>query len=192
MVCIVLTILIMVISQATLCSNTMYFQTNKKAISHSKQKQSAQGFGVILQFYLVSRQVIPIAHDHRRQTSRCSGCRCTHCFFSLVVLNKSRILINKSQILILHPLFSGSFGANAHDFSHNLNEVLIILDDIQVLILFKICHIWTLCWPYRKDGGDEEGQLTCQKIFSINSFWLYQSCKEANRQKFSNDGSSNQ
>ena len=140
MVCIVLTILIMVISQATLCSNTMYFQTNKKAISYSKQKQSAQGFGVILQFYLVSRQVIPIAHD----------------------------------------------------FSHNLNEVLIILDDIQVLILFKICHIWTLCWPYRKDGGDEEGQLTCQKIFSINSFWLYQSCKEANRQKFSNDGSSNQ
>ena len=98
-------------------------------------------FGVILQFYLVSRQVIPIAHDS----------------------------------------------------SHNLNEVLIILDDIQGLILFKICHIWTLCWPYRKDGGDEEGQLTCQKIFSINSFWLYQSCKEANlRQKFSNDGSSNQ
>ena len=148
MVCIVLTILSMVISQATLCSNTMYFQTNKKAhifnfvqaISYSKQKHSTQGFGIILHFYLVSRQVIPIAHD----------------------------------------------------FSHNLNEVLIILDDIQDLILLKICHIWTLCWPYRKDGGDEEGQLTCQKIFSINSFWLYQSCKEANRQKFSNDGSTNQ
>ena len=40
---------------------------------------------------------------------------------SLVVLNKSRILVsksrillNKSRILILHPHFSGPFGANAY------------------------------------------------------------------------------
>ena len=31
---------------------------------------------------------------------------------SLVLLNKSRILLNKSRILILHPHFSGPFGAN--------------------------------------------------------------------------------
>ena len=55
---------------------------------------------------------------HRRQTSGCSGCRCTRCFFSLVVLNKSRILINKSQILNLHPLFSGPFGANGNMRRH--------------------------------------------------------------------------
>ena len=35
-------------------------------------------------------------------------------FFGLVVLNKSRILLNKSQILILHPHFSGPFGANVN------------------------------------------------------------------------------
>ena len=42
-------------------------------------------------------------------------------FFGLVVLNKSRILLsksqillNKSRILILHPHFSGPFGANVY------------------------------------------------------------------------------
>ena len=55
---------------------------------------------------------IHLYHRHRRQTSGCSGCRCTHCFFGLVVLNKSRILLDKSWILILHPHFSGPFGAN--------------------------------------------------------------------------------
>ena len=53
----------------------------------------------------------PLVNTHRRQTS---GCRCTRCFFSLVVLNKSQILINMSRILILHPLFSGPFGANVN------------------------------------------------------------------------------
>ena len=117
-----------------------------------------------------------------------------------LILYKLFLILNKNiahRDLGLFYIFTWSLGRYqvipiAHDFSHNLNEVLIILDDIQDLILLKICHIWTLCWPYRKDGGDEEGQLTCQKIFSINSFWLYQSCKEANRQKFSNDGSTNQ
>ena len=51
---------------------------------------------------------------HRRQTSGCSGCRCTRCFFDLVVLNKSRILLNKSRNLILHPHFFGPLGANDH------------------------------------------------------------------------------
>ena len=39
-------------------------------------------------------------------------------FFGLVVLNKSRILLNKSQILILHPRFSGPFGANVYVCIH--------------------------------------------------------------------------
>ena len=30
------------------------------------------------------------------------------------LLNKSRILLDKSRILILHPHFSGPFGANAY------------------------------------------------------------------------------
>ena len=33
---------------------------------------------------------------------------------SRILLNKSRILLNKSQILILHPHFSGPFGANVN------------------------------------------------------------------------------
>ena len=53
-------------------------------------------------------------YTHRRQTR---GQSCTCCFFgscSLVLVNKYRILLNKSRIPILHPHFSGPFGANAY------------------------------------------------------------------------------
>ena len=41
---------------------------------------------------------------------------------SLVVLNKSRILLNKSRILILHPHFSGPFGANDNNAQQQLQS----------------------------------------------------------------------
>ena len=73
-------------------------------------------------------------HIHRRQTRGFRGFSCTCCFFGLVVsklLNKSRILLNKSQILILHPHFSGPFGANGH-----------IPKKIHLaVILHEFCHL---------------------------------------------------
>ena len=78
------------------------------------------------QFFLNSVGVEEQAYNHRRQTGGCSGCRCTRCFFGLVVLNKSRILLNKSRILILHPHFSGPFGANVYVSSKRIHNCRVI------------------------------------------------------------------
>ena len=45
-------------------------------------------------------------------------------FFGLVVLNKSRILLNKSQILILHPHFFGPFGANDYVYLRSITGTM--------------------------------------------------------------------
>ena len=67
-----------------------------------------------------------LKYSHRHQTSGCSGCRCTRCFFSLVVQDKSQILINKSRILTLHPLFSGPFGTN--EYSYKNKQIFLTLN----------------------------------------------------------------
>ena len=46
-------------------------------------------------------------------------------FFGLVlVLNKSRILLNKSQILILHPHFFGPFGADDYVYLRSITGAM--------------------------------------------------------------------
>ena len=56
---------------------------------------------------------------------------------SRILLNKSQILLNKSRILILHPHFSGPFGANDYLLpvfkkSNNIDTIIVYITLIVI------------------------------------------------------------